>query len=65
MTVEISQATGMAAEQLDCSMLEALGRLVVRARAMDISTDALAGLVIDREIRLSDPQRHQLHLART
>jgi hypothetical protein len=63
MTVEIHQATGMAAEQLDCTMLEALGRLIVRARAMNISTDEFAGLVIDRDQRLSEPHPSAIQLA--
>jgi hypothetical protein len=65
MTVEVHQATGMAAEQLDCSVLEALGRLIVRARTMNISTDEFARLVIDREVRLSDPQHSAIRLVAT
>jgi hypothetical protein len=52
-TIEVHQATGIVAEQLGCTPLEALGRRIVRARDEGITLDELAAHVIDRKIRFS------------
>jgi hypothetical protein len=52
-TIEVHQATDMVAMQLDCTPLEALGRMIVRARIDRITLDELAADVIERRIRFS------------
>jgi hypothetical protein len=52
-TIEVHQATGMVAVQLDCTLLEALSRMIVRARNDGITLDELAADVIDRKIIFS------------
>lgn len=53
MSDRVHQATGMVAAQLDCSTLEALGRLIVRANATNVSVEDVALDVIDRVLRFS------------
>ncbi len=51
---QVHQATGIVGEQLHCSMLEALSRLIIRAKATGQTLDVTALDVIDGVIRF-DP----------
>ena len=47
----VHQATGMVAAELDCDVIEALGRLKIRADATDQTLENLALDVLDGVVR--------------
>jgi hypothetical protein len=49
----VHQATGMVSAQQGCNLAEALGRMIIRARATDRSLERTASDVIDRVIRFT------------
>jgi hypothetical protein len=47
LSVEVHQATGMVAAQAECTVAEALGRLIIRAEAMGQTLDLTALDILD------------------
>lgn len=50
----VDQATGMISAQIDCDMIEALGRLRIRADATGQTVEQTALDVLDHVIRFDD-----------
>jgi hypothetical protein len=51
---QLYQAAGMVSAQLDCTLDEAINRIIIRAAATGVTTEALALDIINRVIRF-DP----------
>lgn len=47
----VHQASGMVSVQAECSLREAVARMVIRSDATNLTLDDLARMVIEREIR--------------
>jgi hypothetical protein len=51
---QLYQAAGMVSARLDCTLDEAINRIIIRAAAQGVTTEELALDIIDRAIRF-DP----------
>lgn len=47
----VHQASGMVSVQLECSLREAVDRMVIRADAINLTLDDLSRLVVERTLR--------------
>ncbi len=54
LSIEVHQASGMIAAQLECDPKEALARMTIRANAMGYTLDQMARDVLDRVVRFND-----------
>jgi hypothetical protein len=49
----IHQAAGMVSAQVDCTLDEAVNRIIIRAASLGVTSDALAGDIIEGRVRFA------------